>query len=64
MTPFAIDPLTAAVFACGFLLAVMLVRTVRARQSTNSRRPVTPARSWMPAAVALVLLVALWLWLA
>jgi hypothetical protein len=64
MKPFSFDPLEAAVFACGLLLALMLVRTLKARQSAKSGRPITVGKSWMPAALALILLVVLWFYLS
>ena len=65
MKPFNIDPLEAAVFACGFVLAIMLVRTLKMRQASHSQRRVTAAtKAWMSAAVALAALFALWLFLS
>lgn len=60
-----IDLLQAAVFVFGLLLALMIVRMVKARSGTRRGRAVASGgRSWMPAAIALALLLAVWLYLS
>jgi hypothetical protein len=61
----SIDPLEAAVFVFGLLLALMIARTIKGRQAPRRRRATAAGnRSWMPAAIALALLLAVWLYLS
>jgi hypothetical protein len=61
----SIDPLEAAVFVFGLLLALMIVRTIKGRQAPRrGRAAATGNRRWMPAAIALALLLAVWLYLS
>ena len=60
-----IDPLEAAVFVFGLLLALMIGRMVAARRSAKpGQAAAASGRSWMPAVIALALLLAVWLYLS
>jgi hypothetical protein len=65
MTLLAIDPVQAAIFVFGLVLAWVIVRLVKARQAPQRGQAVARGgKGWMPAAVALALLLALWLYLS
>ena len=65
MTLLNIDPIQAAVFIFGLVLAWMIVRMVKARQAPKrAHAVVTGRKAWLPAAIALALLVAVWLYLS
>jgi hypothetical protein len=65
MTLLNIDPVQAAIFVFGLVLAWMMVRLIRARQAPKRGQAVARGgRAWMPAAIALALLLALWLYLS
>ena len=61
----SIDPLEAAVFVFGLLLAMMGVRLIKARQDAKRERtPTRSGASWIPAVLALICLLAVWLYLS